>query len=297
MHTPESLTSMNLGDVQRLCRQLSGVPTRSPNKVSLVKKVLAAQAEQAQGVEEATTTGDSEAQTADQVAASDEPETVGTAETAPSPAHDDLATRLAAVRAASTLEALDAIVSTPGRRIQAAVIAEVAKQREALTRVADRHGSPTERDDLRAKLASAQAHSRPGLASAIRVRLAELGVEADAPAGKPLAKMTDDELLAEYTRVVGRATGSTHRGYLIWKIREALKGRVTVAAVERVKREEGVEINILPLRMPAPTVDALDVAWKRLGYASRMAFVREAMSGLMAAKGEGEGEAAKLVGA
>jgi hypothetical protein len=37
--------------------------------------------------------------------------------------------------------------------------------------------------------------------------------------------MTIEELQTEYLDVVGRSTGSDDRRYLIWKIREAEKGR------------------------------------------------------------------------
>ena len=284
MHTLESLNAMNLGDLQRLSGQLTGTPTRSPNKVSLIRKVLAAQGE---------------AGTTEQVPANPPTEPKDEAITAapnaaPAPAEDNLAQRLAAVRNAATIAELDALLDAPGRRVQGAVLAEVAKQRDALNRVAGLNGSPTERDELRARLAAKVAFTRPGVGVAIRIRLGELGGEETDAGAKPLTAMTTEELHAEYTRVVGRPTGSDHRGYLIWKIREALKGRVTVGAVERVARQEGVEVKVLPLRMEAPAVEALDGAWERLGYPSRMAFLREAMSGLLAAKGEGE--AAKLVG-
>jgi hypothetical protein len=40
--------------------------------------------------------------------------------------------------------------------------------------------------------------------------------------------MTIEELRAKYLDVVGRATGSDDKRYLIWKIREAEKGRIPV---------------------------------------------------------------------
>lgn len=75
----------------------------------------------------------------------------------------------------------------------------------------------------------------------IRERITQLGLDiATTPADdKPLAKMTVDELHARYSEVVGRSTSSDHRGYLIWKVREGLKGRITVGAVTRTAPTPG----------------------------------------------------------
>ena len=43
-----------------------------------------------------------------------------------------------------------------------------------------------------------------------------------------MASMTVEELQTKYLEVVGRSTGSDDRRYLIWKIREAEKGRINV---------------------------------------------------------------------
>ena len=104
--------------------------------------------------------------------------------------------------------------------------------------------------------------------------------------------MTTDELRQLYVQEVGRPTGSDNRAYLIWKINEARKGRVPVGPVQRqAKRDADVKMMVLPLRMAEPDVEAIDGAWKRLGFKSRMAFIREAMG--LALEARGEGEAAK----
>src|SRR5690606_34561140 len=46
------------------------------------------------------------------------------------------------------------------------------------------------------------------------------------PARGELTGLTIEELQARYLDVVGRPTGSADRGYLVWKIREAMKGKV-----------------------------------------------------------------------
>jgi len=112
-----------------------------------------------------------------------------------------------------------------------------------------------------------------------RVRLRDLDVE---------------QLRARYVEVVGRATSSHDRRYLIWKIRQAEQGKVPVGPVGR--RQPGdppVEQKVLPLRMPAATVEALDEVWRRRGLKSRMDLFRHALDQYLT--GIGEGDAANLV--
>ncbi len=52
--------------------------------------------------------------------------------------------------------------------------------------------------------------------------------ESPPPKGRGFAAMTIEEPQTKYLEVVGRATGSDDRRYLIWKIREAEKGRINV---------------------------------------------------------------------
>ena len=103
-----------------------------------------------------------------------------------------------------------------------------------------------------------------------------------------------EQLRARYVEVVGRATSSHDRRYLIWKIRQAEQGKVPVGPVGR--RQPGdppVEQKVLPLRMPAATVEALDEVWRRRGLKSRMDLFRHALDQYLT--GIGEGDAADLV--
>jgi hypothetical protein len=103
-----------------------------------------------------------------------------------------------------------------------------------------------------------------------------------------------EQLRARYVEVVGRATSSHDRRYLIWKIRQAQQGKVPVGPVGR--RQPGdppVEQKVLPLRMPAATVEALDEVWRRRGLKSRMDLFRHALDQYLT--GLGEGDAADLV--
>jgi hypothetical protein len=98
----------------------------------------------------------------------------------------------------------------------------------------------------------------------------------DAVDGK-LTRLEVPELQARYLEVVGRPTGSTNASYLVWKIREAQKGRITVGPRKNAHRE-GVTFKVLPLRLEAAVVDKLDEAWRSRGIKNRMAFFRGALS-------------------
>jgi len=90
-----------------------------------------------------------------------------------------------------------------------------------------------------------------------------------------------------YLEVVGRSTGSDNKAYLIWKIREAQKGRIPVGPRKSAHRE-GVTFKVLPLRMESDLVDKLDEAWKRHGLHSRMDLFRKSLHAFLAAAGEND---------
>ena len=84
------------------------------------------------------------------------------------------------------------------------------------------------------------------------------------------------ELQARYLEVVGRPTGSTNKPYMIWKIREAQKGRIPLGPRKSAHRE-GVTFKVLPLRIESAVVDKLDEAWRSRGIKNRMEFFRGAL--------------------
>jgi hypothetical protein len=96
--------------------------------------------------------------------------------------------------------------------------------------------------------------------------------------------MTVDELQTLYLSVVGRPTGSRHPAYLRWKVREAERGRVPVGPREtRTASQEAVtDMRILPLRLDAPRVAALDATWRAKGMKSRMDLFRRALAHYLA---------------
>lgn len=84
-----------------------------------------------------------------------------------------------------------------------------------------------------------------------------------------------------YREVVGRETRSSDLAYLVWKLRQAQNGRIRVGPIERRAPGEAADVKVLPLRMTAAEVEALDEAWRRLGFKSRTAMIRAAIAGMM----------------
>ena len=92
-----------------------------------------------------------------------------------------------------------------------------------------------------------------------------------------------------YTEVVGRDTGSSDSRYLIWKIREAKKGRIKTGPVRRRYADgEAPDMKVLPLRMEAEIVARLDEARERLGLKTRMDLFRQSLADYLTAAGEHE---------
>jgi hypothetical protein len=93
-----------------------------------------------------------------------------------------------------------------------------------------------------------------------------------------LKQMSVEELQALYVDVVGRPTGSSDIGYLIWKIREAAKGRIRVGPRLHTERPRQFgEVKTLPFRIGMRQLEALDAAWQTRGVKNRMEFMRRAL--------------------
>ncbi|MCA9560757.1 MAG: ribbon-helix-helix protein, CopG family, partial [Myxococcales bacterium] len=105
----------------------------------------------------------------------------------------------------------------------------------------------------------------------------------------PLTKMSVPDLQARYREVVGRDTSSSNKRYLVWKIREAQRGRVPVGP-RRGRRTDGeaADFKVLPLRMEAEQVERLDEARERLGLKSRMDLFRRALHAYLETAGEAD---------
>ncbi|ACY13577.1 hypothetical protein [Haliangium ochraceum] len=146
----------------------------------------------------------------------------------------------------------------------------------------------TESLEAREQAAADAAEAEPGAEPEEAEESAEAEEGEDAAAPRKLTKLSVAELQQLHRDTLGRPTGSSHKRYLVWKIREAQKGRVRVGPVTRGRPagEPGAEHKILPLRMEAETVEALDEAWRRHGLKSRMDFFRHALGSYLASLGE-----------
>jgi hypothetical protein len=122
--------------------------------------------------------------------------------------------------------------------------------------------------------------------------------EADAPGDAApevkLSKLSVEELQAKYLEVIGRSTSSVDKPYILWKLRQAQKGRIPVGP-RRTRRADGepVDFKVLPLRMEANVVASLDEAWRRLGLKSRMELFRRSLHAYL--DNAGERDAAALL--
>jgi hypothetical protein len=104
---------------------------------------------------------------------------------------------------------------------------------------------------------------------------------------RKLSKLSVEELQGLYTEVLGRRSGSSDRRYLIWKVRQAQKGRIPVGPVRRRHADgEAPDMKVLPLRMEADVVARLDEARERLGLKTRMDLFRKSLADYLTAAGE-----------
>lgn len=95
------------------------------------------------------------------------------------------------------------------------------------------------------------------------------------------------ELQARHQELIGRPTGSTDVAYLRWRLRQAERGLIRVGSEPRAAHDAD-DILVLPLRMPAPIVEQMDEARRRLGLASRAELFRRALHGYFVESGERE---------
>ena len=112
--------------------------------------------------------------------------------------------------------------------------------------------------------------------------------EGQAPALK-LTQLTVEELQARHLEVIGRPTSSHDKPYLVWRLRQAAKGKIPIGPRrQRQSNSDPKDHKVLPLRMEADIVTRLDEARVRLGLKSRMDLIRRALHVYLDSAGEGE---------
>jgi hypothetical protein len=105
----------------------------------------------------------------------------------------------------------------------------------------------------------------------------------------PVRELSVAELQARHLEVIGRPTGSSHVGYLRWRLRQAERGRIRVGPARRSHREgDATDFKVLPFRVDATVVTSLDQARERLGLGSRVELLRRALHDYLYEAGERE---------
>ena len=79
-----------------------------------------------------------------------------------------------------------------------------------------------------------------------------------------LTKLSVPELQGLYRKVIQRETSSSNKAYLVWKLREAKKGRVPIGPRRQRTAGDSGNAKVLPLRMDTEIV----AAWTRPASAS-----------------------------
>jgi hypothetical protein len=90
--------------------------------------------------------------------------------------------------------------------------------------------------------------------------------------------LTIEQLQQKYTDVIGRATSSSDKGYLLWKLREAEKGRIRTGPRPERPRKSDSDMQIVPLRLEATVVERVDRTWRDRSIPNRTEFLRRAMA-------------------
>lgn len=246
------LAELRLPQLQAKYAEVVGKKTRAPNRKFLLRKIREALEAQADEDSEAGEPVDGEGQ---DLASASKCEEADVGEGAEEEAEADVGED-AEEEAESVGDPQDATGSDAG-------MTESAD--EVVKRAAPRRKAPVRPETL----AASAAASEPAA-----------GVEAASgpqkAGGEPRLKDLDVPALQQlYVEVVGRATKSSDRRYLMWKINQARKGKVPVGP--RPSRAGSGPMKVLPLRMQENLVAALDDVRKRHGLKSRMELFRAAL--------------------
>ncbi len=257
----ENLDTLRLPELWTLFAEVTGAPTRCPNRAWLLRKIAEARAAHGapgQAPEVAQVTNPKEAAT-----------------TGPSAS---VATDAAHV----SVDALDAPAGAP---IDPSTLPDGCGLDPAAAglaiHTADDFGNE-DGDEPAANIA-------PSLMAATEVASTSASHDDAAPDpmaatleadGPKLTKLSVDELRLLYRRLIGRETASTAKAYLVWKLRQAMNGKIKLGAIERAAKPEGdtADVVVLPLRMARHEVEELDKVWHVLGFPSRTAFLRRAIA-------------------
>ena len=237
----DRLGTMKISELQALFAEVTGKPTRCPNRTYLVRSILEAAV----------------------------PADMGTSTEPGSQAIETEPGGMIAAGPDSEPEAQAIETATPNATMAATPATQGVSEAEP-------NGALEEAPDDSAKTGAAEPAAGPAIESA--------GEIAD---DTNLSKLDVPALQVRYREVSGRATTSTSRNYLLYRLREAQKGRIPVGPRPR-HQKAGDAVMVLPLRMEADLVDKLDEAWRRLGLRNRMDLFRRSLRSYLASIGEAD---------
>lgn len=260
------LNGLRLPELQAEYASVVGEPSRSPNKVFLLRRIEEAlraralpPATDATGEHgEGSDTADAEVVIENAVDVASEHDETAEGSTQPE-------ALVVEEPAAPELIAEDSVVPPDDARFVADEdTGEVASTRSEATQPVTEHLPDAA---LEAAPTSETATSEEPVAAVSRRRRARSG----------LAQMTVEELQALYVREVGRPTTSSDKPYLIWKIRQARNGKIRVGEAQR-QTVPSEEKQVVPLPLPRDVVQALDEIVERTDHRSRTSLLRRALA-------------------
>ena len=255
----ESLATMKLPELRARYAEVLGEETRCPNKIWLVRQITAAL----------------EVQAAETIDAKPDADTLAKAKRWAEDAF--LATDIDADGVAGELVERFEIPRASADEIVASVSQALDEEYAAGVAAEEKH---------KAELAAAGLPDVDDVPPGIGITVSAETIE---PAAETrLSKLSVDALRAIHLELIGRASASSSKRYLVWRVRQAQKGRVTTGPIQRRDPGESTDYKVLPLRMEADLVAQLDEARERLGLRTRMDLFRRALAAYLGEQGEAE---------
>jgi hypothetical protein len=274
--TTEQLEAMGLKELQAAYAEATGKTSKAPNKKFLIKGILDAQQDDSQEPDPDQQWADHEARLRDAKAAEPDPVFGMTAEQ-----RDTVST--------ANQKSLEAAQAKPDSK--------AAATPEAQDETGDGYVNPFEGMTPKEVIEAAKAKGRAKVEKAKAEEVAAKNGSNEAGAAEPtggkrkrakdapkkesdgLAEMDATALQAIYLKEIGRATGSTNTGYLIWKIREARKGNIKVGPAKERAHKSDKPVKVIPIRIEEDALAAMD---ELIGvgkpYSSRMDIFRKAIA-------------------
>jgi hypothetical protein len=286
-----ALEGMRLPELQARYAEVVGEATRCPRKSWLIRRIQETLAERAAA--ETAAQGESPTQAA--MDAPSEPATTSAVETTTLPTVPDTGVDVEEARRV-IMANVDPMGYDTAEQYVEECYGQVAPEAmpgllvEAAQIILDNAASE------RQLIEGASGATEAAPAEATTVATSQSPSAGEPQPSRKLSKLTVPELQVRLLELVGRASGSVDRNYLLWRVHQAEKGRIPVGPRQprQPRRAEGEggapqtsqDFRVLPLRMESSLVEQLDEARERLGLRSRMALFRAALQSYLTAAGE-----------